>query len=156
MQLADILLPDAAIQGANNLALLRFLVLDGQLPGQIDLVEALISDGDQRMNTLIGAHLEDVRALPTDYALSQNYPNPFNPETILPFALPVAGEVHMAIYSVLGQEVVTLMNGHRPAGFYRLVWDGKDHLGRSTASGIYFVRLVAGEFASVRKMLLLK
>jgi len=88
--------------------------------------------------------------------LTQNFPNPFNPETIIPFAVPISGEMSVVIYNILGQEVVTLASGMREAGFYRLVWNGRDHLGRSVASGIYFVRLAAGEFIGVRKMLLLK
>ena len=86
----------------------------------------------------------------------RNYPNPFNPETVVPFALPVSGEIRVAIYNVLGQEVAVLVDGYRAAGFHRLIWNGQDAHGRPTSSGIYFVRLVADDFSSVRKMLLLK
>ena len=131
-------------------------MLDPTQVGQVDIAQAILSDSGNHINTLIGAHLSDVRALPEDYALTQNFPNPFNPETIVPFAVPVSGEVSVVIYNVLGQEVITLASGVRDAGFYRLAWNGQDHLGRSVASGIYFVRLVAGDFTGVRKMLLLK
>jgi hypothetical protein len=154
--LADVLRPDAMVSGDQNLVLLRFNVLNPTISGRIEIVEALVADGANRMNTLVGAHLDDVRALPDTYSLSQNYPNPFNPETVVPFALPVSGDIRVAVYNVLGQEVVVLADGYRAAGFHRLIWNGQDALGRPTSSGIYFVRMVANDFSSVRKMLLLK
>jgi hypothetical protein len=154
--LADVLQADAVLSGAQDLMVLHFRVLDPTQLAQIDIAQAILSDGGNHLNTLVGAHLSDVRALPENYSLTQNFPNPFNPETIVPFAVPVSGEVSVVIYNVLGQEVMTMASGIRDAGFYRLTWNGQDHLGRSVASGIYFVRLVAGEFTGVRKMLLLK
>jgi len=154
--LADVLASESALSGAQDLMVLHFNVLDPTQVGQVDIAQAILSDGGNHINTLVGAHLSDVRALPEDYALTQNFPNPFNPETTVPFAVPVSGEVSVVIYNVLGQEVMTLASGMRDAGFYRLSWNGQDHLGRSVASGIYFVRMVAGEFTGVRKMLLLK
>jgi len=153
---ADVLQADAALQGSQDLMVLHFRVLDPTQVGRVDIAQAILSDGGNHLNTLVGAHLSDVRALPEDYSLTQNFPNPFNPETIIPFAVPISGEMSVVIYNILGQEVVTLASGMREAGFYRLVWNGRDHLGRSVASGIYFVRLAAGEFIGVRKMLLLK
>ncbi len=154
--LADVLRSDAVVQGEAELVRLRFRVLDETIAGQVEIVEALVSDGLGRINELVGAHMTEVRALPGEYALNQNYPNPFNPETIVPFALPQAGEVRVAVYNILGQEVTLLIQGHREAGFHRVVWNGKDLFGRSLASGVYFVQMTADGFSGVRKMLLLK
>ena len=147
---------DAAVVGEGELVRLTFRVLDPTVPGRVDIAEALVSDNAGRINRLIGAYLETVRALPEDYALSQNFPNPFNPETVVPFALPKAGEIRMVVYNILGQEVAVLMDGQQGAGFHRVVWDGKDLLGRPVSSGIYFVRMSTEGFSNVRKMLLLK
>ncbi|MCZ6631801.1 MAG: cohesin domain-containing protein, partial [bacterium] len=154
--LADVLGSDAAVVGEGELVRLTFRVLDPTVPGRVDIAEALVSDNAGRINRLIGAYLETVRALPEDYALSQNFPNPFNPETVVPFALPKAGEIRMVVYNILGQEVAVLMDGQQGAGFHRVVWDGKDLLGRPVSSGIYFVRMSTEGFSDVRKMLLLK
>ncbi|MFZ0389224.1 MAG: M14 family zinc carboxypeptidase [Calditrichia bacterium] len=94
--------------------------------------------------------------LPAEYRLAQNYPNPFNPETVLEYQIPQAGEVRLEIYNVQGQRVRTLVNGWRAAGQYEVKWDGKGEQGLSAASGLYFYRLQAGEFISVKRMLLLK
>jgi hypothetical protein len=91
-----------------------------------------------------------VTLLPSEYSLTQNYPNPFNPVTTIEFALPKAGEWTMTIYNVLGQEVT---NWHKQteAGYHKIEWDAANY-----ASGLYFYRLVAGNFTATKKMVLLK
>lgn len=96
------------------------------------------------------------KMLPTTYALSQNYPNPFNPETAVEYQLPEESLVTLTVYNVLGQEIRQLVNEQKPGGFYRVVWDGKNELGENVASGIYFYSLKAGEFKSIKKMMMLK
>jgi hypothetical protein len=96
------------------------------------------------------------KALPTEYALVQNSPNPFNPETVIEYQLPEDAYVTITIYNVLGQEIRRLVDGRMPGGFYSVVWDGANGLGQYVASGIYFFRMQAGDFTSVRKMMMLK
>ena len=88
---------------------------------------------------------------PAGYALSQNYPNPFNPATVIPFSLARSGRVSVRVYDLLGRLVTTLQDGTLPAGEHRLTFDG-----RNLASGVYVCRLVAGEFAAVRSMVLVR
>lgn len=100
--------------------------------------------------------IADHAMLPKAYALYQNYPNPFNPLTSIKFALPKMAYVTLKIYNVLGQEVRTLANGNKPAGYYDIVWDGLDNTGKQTASGIYLYRLHTDDFIKSRKMILIK
>jgi hypothetical protein len=100
-------------------------------------------------------------ALPVDYALSGNYPNPFNPTTTISFGLPEPSEVTLKVYSVLGQEVATLVEGTRQAGYSQVVWNVKNYAGSQLSSGVYFYRLTAvgisgKTFVDQRKMLLLR
>ncbi|HTX20127.1 MAG TPA: carboxypeptidase regulatory-like domain-containing protein [Bacteroidota bacterium] len=88
---------------------------------------------------------------PTTYALWQNYPNPFNPSTTIEFDLPRQSYVSLKVYNVLGQEVASLVDGDRPAGRYRQVWQAS-----GAASGIYFYRLRTDLYSETRKMLLMK
>jgi predicted extracellular nuclease len=90
-------------------------------------------------------------ALPDKFELSQNYPNPFNPTTLIKYSLPKAGNVSLKVYNVLGKEVATLVNGYQTAGNYKVEFNA-----RGLASGLYFYRLTAGDFVSVKKMMLLK
>ncbi len=100
--------------------------------------------------------------IPSAFALAQNYPNPFNPSTTIRYALPASGLVRLTIYSVLGEEIRSLIPAEeRGAGYHEIVWDGLDSRGRSSASGVYFYRMefVDAErnaFSQSRKFVLLK
>lgn len=94
--------------------------------------------------------------LPTAFALGQNYPNPFNPSTAIEFALPHKSEVKLTVYNLLGQAIVTLVNGELPAGNHSAVWNGHDAIGREVSSGVYFYKLTAGTFIETKKMVYLK
>ena len=109
------------------------------------------------------ARLEQLLALliPKETALLANYPNPFNPETWIPYELENSADVSVRIYSVNGSLVRRLSLGHQAAGMYRsrsrsAYWDGKNELGESVASGVYFYTLIAGDFTATRKMLIRK
>ena len=98
---------------------------------------------------------------PDETTLLHNYPNPFNPETWIPYQLAESAEVTVHIYAASGVLVRTLALGHQPAGIYQhrsraVYWDGKNEVGESVASGVYFYTLTAGDFAATRKMLIRK
>jgi Secretion system C-terminal sorting domain len=90
-------------------------------------------------------------SVPSEYTLEQNYPNPFNPSTTLVYSIPQESQVSLKIYDVMGREVVELVNGKQTAGSYSIEFEAA-----SLASGTYFYKLTAGEFSSVKKMVLLK
>ncbi len=90
-------------------------------------------------------------ALPTSFALEQNFPNPFNPTTNIKFSLPEAQNVSLKVFNMLGQEVVTLVNEFRNAGVYEVSFNANN-----LPTGTYFYSITAGEFTSVKKMLLIK
>jgi predicted outer membrane repeat protein len=94
--------------------------------------------------------------LPRKYILDQNYPNPFNPTTTIKYGLPEDSNVSLVIYDVRGQVVQTLESGHQSAGWYDVVWNGQTADGHTISTGIYFARLVAGDYSQVVKMLYLK
>ena len=98
---------------------------------------------------------------PKATALLPNYPNPFNPETWIPYQLAAPADVSISIYAADGKLVRTLALGHQPVGIYEsrnraAYWDGKNALGESVASGVYFYTLTAGDFTATRKMLIQK
>ena len=90
-------------------------------------------------------------AAPERFELFQNYPNPFNPSTVINYQLPAANYVTLKIYNVLGEEVVTLVDGEQLAGYHEAVWDAS-----SVPSGVYYYQVYAGSFTSVKKMMLVK
>lgn len=98
--------------------------------------------------TVIGIQTTE---FPSYYSLDQNYPNPFNPVTSIKFSVPKQEFVTLKIYDLLGKEVAVLVNGITQAGFHTVDFNGGD-----LASGIYFYRINAGDFSSVKKMVLVK
>ena len=96
---------------------------------------------------------------PSEYGLFQNSPNPFNPTTSIQYSV-VSDQsrphVTLKIYNILGQEVRSLVDEPKDAGYYNVTWDGKDSDGREVGSGVYFCRLKAGDFAAARRMILMK
>lgn len=89
--------------------------------------------------------------IPDKFDLSQNYPNPFNPSTKISYQMPVDGHVTIKVFDVIGKEVATLVDDNLPAGYYDITFNA-DML----PSGIYFYRLTANGYVSVKKMVLMK
>jgi len=90
-------------------------------------------------------------SLPTECSLEQNRPNPFNPATQISFSLPEASYVRLQVFNIIGQEVVTLVDGQVDAGYHTVTWDAS-----GVVSGVYLYRLETSAFVSTKKMVLLK
>jgi hypothetical protein len=95
--------------------------------------------------------VEDIGGVPTEFNLMQNYPNPFNPTTTIRFALPKESSVRLTVFNILGQEVASLVQGTMTAGFHKVDFDASKF-----TSGMYIYRIEAGNFVSVKKMVLMK
>ena len=140
-----------------------------------DTLELIVTDTQgnivsEKFNFAVNAaHLEnavmtvslDSIGTPKRSRLLQNYPNPFNPETWIPYQLSEAGSVSLSIYDATGKLIRTLSVGYQPAGFYQsqaraVYWDGRNALGETVASGIYFYQLTTSTFQQTRRMLILK
>lgn len=87
--------------------------------------------------------------VPTSFTLNQNYPNPFNPTTTISYDLPRRSAVYLKIFNVLGEEVVTLVNGEVEAGRHRVQWEA-----RGLPSGVYLYQLRAGNLVETKKLIL--
>jgi hypothetical protein len=101
--------------------------------------------------SVVGIDDRTHRPDPVQFELRQNYPNPFNPATVVSYQLPVVSDVKVMVYDLLGREVATLVHGKQPAGLHSTTFDAK-----GLASGVYFYRITAGNFVSVKKMMLLR
>jgi hypothetical protein len=92
-----------------------------------------------------------VNTIPQEYKLLQNYPNPFNPSTIISYSIPKSSFVSLKIFNTLGQEVESLVNKEQQPGNYKVKL-----VGSRLSSGVYFYRIVAGNFVQTKKLILLK
>jgi endo-1,4-beta-xylanase len=97
-----------------------------------------------------------VPAVPSEFILEQNYPNPFNPKTTISFSMTKSETISLKIFNILGREVATLVDENLAADDYAVTWDATYFDGTKAASGLYFYRLVAGNTAITKKMLLVR
>jgi hypothetical protein len=93
----------------------------------------------------------DGTSTPTEYNLSQNYPNPFNPSTEIQYTIPTTTSVSLKVYNNTSQEVGTLVSEKLSPGTYTVRWDAT-----GLSSGVYFYRIIAGDYVNTKTMLLLK
>ena len=93
---------------------------------------------------------------PLAYHLEQNYPNPFNPSTTIHYQLAEPQMVQLIIYNINGRIIRQLVNSRQVAGEYSIKWDGKNASNINVAAGIYFYKIIAGDFLAVKKMLLVR
>jgi hypothetical protein len=99
----------------------------------------------------------DVVTLPSATGLVGNFPNPFNPTTSIRYQVSGITHVSIEIFNIRGQRVKTLLNGSElSSGEHSVVWDGRDDSGNEAGSGMYLYRMVAGEYQSTRRMILMK
>jgi surface protein len=88
---------------------------------------------------------------PVEFELSQNYPNPFNPSTTIRYTIQESGQVRIAVYTLMGQKVATLVDGIKQAGAHNVRWNAAGH-----ASGMYYYQLEANGQVITKKMTLIK
>ena len=99
--------------------------------------------------------VDDEKKLHKSFSLSQNYPNPFNPSTVIAYQLPVAGDVTLKVYDVLGREVATLVDEYKEAGYHEV--DFQLAVGnKQYSSGIYYYQLRAGNNIATKKMMVIR
>ena len=103
------------------------------------------------MPVVTSVHMKDNAILSGEYTLYQNFPNPFNFSTKIYFSIHKPCFVTLRIYDLIGNEIDTLLRGHRQKGEYKVTWNAQD-----LPSGIYLCRLVAGEYVETRKLVLQK
>jgi hypothetical protein len=88
---------------------------------------------------------------PKEFKLEQNFPNPFNPTTTIQYQIPSDAKVTLKVYDILGSEVATIVNEEQEAGYKEVQFTGSN-----IASGMYVYRLTAGDYVSIKKMLMIK
>ena len=127
--------------------------IDSLFPGYFNFKVEVMSDGwaywVDSIKVITGVN-EEV-AMPISFKLEQNYPNPFNPSTKIRWQSPVSSRQVLKVYDVLGNEIVTLVNEEKEAGYHSIDFNASE-----LPSGVYFYQLKAGQFIETKKMILLR
>jgi hypothetical protein len=125
--------------------------IDGD--GKVEVVVSSFDDKVYALNDEETNAIEEAMVLtPKGFSLAQNRPNPFTLTTHIDYELPRTADVEISVYDLSGRRVEALVSENQTAGRYSIAWDGRDEIGTRAASGIYFYRLVAGDYAGTRKM----
>lgn len=112
--------------------------------------DALLNETSQSIGAV------EIAAVPTEFALAQNYPNPFNPSTTIKYQIANEGNVSLDIWNLQGQKIRSLVAKEQKAGYYSVVWDGRNEAGQTVSSGLYLYRVQTGSFVATHKMLMIK
>jgi len=111
--------------------------------GEFEIAEVIVANSQYEISVDL--------PLAASFSIGDAFPNPFNPTTTMELFMPVAGDMKVEVYNLLGQSVATLASGYREKGTYDLTWDATD-----VSSGMYFVKAQAGGFVHIQKLVLLK
>ena len=109
-----------------------------------------------RVDTALGVPGEAPATAGGPVRLHAPAPNPANPGTTVRFALPAPAAVTLTVHDLAGRRVATLVAGHREAGSHAVAWDGRDGAGRAMPSGVYLVRLHAGQVQRTARLVLVQ
>lgn len=134
----------------------HYYLVSSDQPASFDVTMSISSEGfpiwtDSLTIALTGVTPEPVAVAPERFFLAPNWPNPFNPSTTVQFGVRQAGRVTVAVFDVLGRKVVDLVDDRLQPGQYRVRWNAD-----GLASGVYYLRMRAGEFTQTRKMVLMR
>ncbi len=100
-----------------------------------------------------GISSADDEIIPTNSELFQNFPNPFNPSTTISFRLQHAGKMKLELFDFLGQKIAVLLDGYQDSGYHKVKLDSDLY---NLSCGVYFYKLNAENFSSVKKLILIK
>lgn len=128
------------------------------IPGEVINLTAIVGGFNSDLQLIARSTVDFANAnsnedelLPNEFSLDQNYPNPFNPSTTIRYSLETASGVTLEVFDILGRKVATLVNEAQTAGVYNINFDAS-----RLSSGTYIYRIEAGDFTSIRKMMLIK
>ena len=131
-----------------------------------EILRQMIKTNNEENNKVIIAALKDnikllmirrkdtfgfVEILRGQYSISNIYPNPFNPITTISFSVSKLSNVRVEVFNLNGIRSDVLINNIMQPGYHSVTWDASDHM-----SGIYFVKMIAGDFISIKKIMLVK
>jgi hypothetical protein len=148
--------PDAVI--GQSTSILSIQNVQANDPDGIPIAFDITNATNFALVTDVGTASEHI---PTAFALHQNYPNPFNPETLIEYSLPQTAQIELSVFDLQGHKIRSLVNGEMPAGYHKVLWNGRTDSGSLVASGIYFYRIEAksneyGIFSDVKRTVFMK
>lgn len=131
-----VFIPSSSSPNGNNL-----LAVANEVSGSVSIFEFITET----------VSVKNEKSIPDNFILNQNFPNPFNPITTISYSLPTEEIVNISVFDALGSKIKELVNEITPAGSYTIRFDAS-----GLASGNYYYRMIAGNFAVVKKLMLIK
>lgn len=156
IDIVDLILVAGSLENVNGAPSIRE---NHQIEQWIEEAKQINSDDPTFQKGILA--LEQLLRKPIETKLLTNYPNPFNPETWIPYQLSEPSNITLFIHSIDGNVIRALSLGYKQQGLYHdrnkaIYWDGKNDVGETVSSGIYFYTLITKNFTQTKKMLILK
>ena len=111
----------------------------------------IVNDRGVKIPVTSSPRIETIGVLPGETKLNACYPNPFNPTTSVSYILSSEAQVQIAVFDIQGRRVAKLVDLNQDAGSYNTQWDAGQY-----PSGLYFLKMVAGDYQVTQKLLLVK
>jgi hypothetical protein len=141
-------LMDDDTKASQNLRTTPRYTIENPAPGRAQSFRLIVGE-----SSYVERALESAGALPATYELADIYPNPTRGASTIRYGVPKEQPVTLTVYNVLGQKVATLMQDRTmKPGFHTVQWRGETGAGAPVASGVYFVRMQAGDFTTSKKI----
>ena len=112
--------------------------------GDFEIVDMIVANSEGRIDV-------NVINTPQEFNLDTAYPNPFNPITNINFTLPFESGITLEVYDMQGRIIEVLVSGDMKPGYHSVIWNADSH-----SSGVYFIKMVAGEYVNTQKLMLIK
>ena len=112
--------------------------------GDFEIVDMIVANSESQIDV-------NVINTPQEFNLDTAYPNPFNPITNINFTLPFESGITLEVYDMQGRIIEVLVSGDMKPGYHSVIWNADSH-----SSGVYFVKMVAGEYVNTQKLMLIK
>ncbi len=143
--------PDFQLNSIGDLYTVYYKIRTKDTQGYYSTFSDIISTSAYRVFQKGGDEITKRGEIPQEFSINQNYPNPFNPSTRISYSIPEVATVKITIFDRLGREVSTLINREHKPGYYSVDFDAN-----GLSSGVYFYKVDAGRFSTVKKMILMK
>ena len=112
------------------------------------------SEFAQNVVVVLGIEESGSMQIPDAYLLEQNTPNPFTTRTAINYAIPEITSVNISVYNIAGEKIIILLDESKQPGYHTVYWNGRDENGVEVSNGVYFYKISANHYSTMKKLII--